>query len=157
MGRIVVGVDGSEGSRQALQWAANEASVHDAELEVLYVYEHTPSWLLSLTTDEDANATTVRPTRQDREVAAREAGSQAQSLVDEMVRALDEGRVTALALEGARPAQVLVERSTGADLLVVGSRGRGGFAGLRLGSVSQQCATHATCPVVVIRSSVEVG
>ena len=49
-------------------------------------------------------------------------------------------------------AQVLVDEADGADLLVVGSRGHGGFAGLLLGSVSQQCAHHAPCPVVIIRA-----
>jgi nucleotide-binding universal stress UspA family protein len=49
-------------------------------------------------------------------------------------------------------AEVLVDAAEGADLLVVGSRGHGGFAGVMLGSVSQQCAQHASCPVVIVRS-----
>ena len=54
-----------------------------------------------------------------------------------------------------RPAAVLVDESRGADLLVVGSRGHGGFAGLLLGSVSQQCAHHAACPVVIVHQKRE--
>jgi len=54
-----------------------------------------------------------------------------------------------------RPAAVLVNESQGADLLVVGSRGHGGFAGLLLGSVSQQCAHHAACPVVIVHRGPE--
>jgi nucleotide-binding universal stress UspA family protein len=54
-----------------------------------------------------------------------------------------------------RPAAVLVDESQGADLLVVGSRGHGGFTGLLLGSVSQQCAHHAACPVVIVHRKPE--
>lgn len=146
MGTIVVGVDGSEASRTALRWAADEARLRGTSLEAVYVFEHSPSWqMYGYSAEIAAIPVSAMPDDQ----ASREL---AQSLVDRMVRDLgDVGvEVTGVAHEDRRPAHALVERSRGADLLVVGSRGRGGFAGLVLGSVSQQCVQHATCPVVVM-------
>jgi nucleotide-binding universal stress UspA family protein len=90
--------------------------------------------------------------REDVEATARQAAQHAQALVDAMVKDLRGIEVEGHALESQHPAQTLVERSKGADLLVVGSRGRGGFKRLMLGSVSQQCAHHAECPLVIVRS-----
>ena len=72
-------------------------------------------------------------------------------VVDSIVGTDPGVKVERRVLEGGA-AGVLVDIAAGADLLVVGSRGRGGFAGLLLGSVAQQCVHHATCPVVVVRS-----
>jgi nucleotide-binding universal stress UspA family protein len=83
----------------------------------------------------------------------RQAAMYTQAIVDDVVRDLDGVEVQGVTVESRHPAQALVERSRGADLLVVGSRGRGGFKRLLLGSVSQQCAHHAECPVVIIRSA----
>ena len=151
MGRIVVGVDGSEGSRQALLWAVDEAKLRDASLSVIHTYEHHLSWR-GYGLDESMSAATVEAMRQEIESAAREAATHAQSLVDRMVAGLDGLDVESVAVESSHPAETLVDHSKGADLLVVGSRGRGGFKSLMLGSVSQQCAQHAQCPVVIIRS-----
>ena len=73
------------------------------------------------------------------------------SIVYELTGGSTEVPIEKIVVEGAA-AEILVEESEGADLLVVGSRGHGGFAGLLLGSVSQQCAHHAACPVVIIRA-----
>jgi nucleotide-binding universal stress UspA family protein len=146
VGRIVVGVDGSEGSRVALRWAAEEARLRSATLQAVYVYEHSPSWqMYGYSAEIAAIPVSAMPDDQhSRELA--------QSMVDHLVRELGdlEVEVEAVAHEDRRPAHALVERSRHADLLVVGSRGRGGFAGLVLGSVSQQCVQHASCPVVVM-------
>jgi nucleotide-binding universal stress UspA family protein len=137
MNRIVVGVDGSPQSRRALRWAAQEAKLRRAHLSVIYAYT------LPHLAGEQALTT---------EVITR-IHSEAQDLIENEVDQL--GELTAgievgcAAVEGA-PAQLLLDAAGEADLLVVGSRGRGGFKALLLGSVSQQCAQHATCPVVIV-------
>lgn len=151
MSRIVVGVDGSESSRQALRWAQQEASLRSASLDVIHVYEHSLAWR-SFATDDSMSATDSELVREAIEAGARHAAEDAQALVDSLVGELDGAAVDGRVIESNHPAQTLIEQSKGADLLVVGSRGRGGFASLMLGSVSQQCAAHAECPVVIIRS-----
>jgi nucleotide-binding universal stress UspA family protein len=139
MHRIVVGLDGSEGARAALEWALAEARLRNAHLEVVYVW-HTP----------------FGPTWGTMGIDVAEYETAAQRLVDdELASRTQAGEavpIEAHALHGF-PAQVLIERSDGADLLVVGARGAGGFPGLHLGSVSHQVAQHAKCPVVVVPSS----
>jgi nucleotide-binding universal stress UspA family protein len=149
VGRIVAGVDGSEQSRRALQWAVDEAAVHGHTVEAVYVFEHTPSWQM-YAYGEGVPVTGEEWTRENREHTARIA----ESLVDDMVEGVrnpEQVRIEPVVLEDRRPARALVDRSRTADLLVIGSRGRGGFAGLVLGSVGQQCANHAECPLVLLR------
>lgn len=150
MGTIVVGVDGSEQSRQALAWAIEEARLRDVPVEAVYVYEYTPSWHLYAYGPEGAFAIPDDPDAA--ELEADLARERALNLVsDEISRVGDHDiEVTPVVIEDRRPARVLVERCSDAELLVIGSRGRGGFAGLLLGSVSQQCAQHSACPVVII-------
>ena len=136
--RIVVGVDGSDGSLRALRWAVGEAQLRGTSLEVVHAWAYAYMG--------DAIGTADFPVDVDRE-------KDEQALLD---RCVDTVRSTAkevriqphLVFGGA--ASALLEAAHGADLLVVGSRGRGGFAGLLLGSVSQQCTHHARCPVVVV-------
>lgn len=138
--RIVVGVDGSAGSRKALAWAAAEAAVHGADLHVLNVWQHTllpPSGSVSVSehyVTEDSQQTSEDLIALIKE----ELGDQPPVLVQPEVK------------QGS-PAKALIEASADADLLVVGTRGHGGFAGLVLGSVSQHVAAYAKCPVAVIR------
>jgi nucleotide-binding universal stress UspA family protein len=129
-----------------MRWAAEEARLRDARLQVVYVFEHSPSWQMY---GYSAEIAAIPVSAMPDDEHSREL---AQSLVDQLVRDLgDVGVVVeAVAHEDRRPAHALVERSRDADMLVVGSRGRGGFAGLVLGSVSQQCVQHARCPVVVM-------
>jgi nucleotide-binding universal stress UspA family protein len=149
MSRIVAGVDGSSQSQLALQWAVDEAQVHGWDVEAVYVFEHTPSWQLyaygeGMTVGGEAWA------EENREATARTA----QTLVDEMVEQVrnpQRVRVAPIVVEDRRPARALVERSRTAQMLVIGSRGRGGFRGLLLGSVGQQCAQYAECPLVLLR------
>jgi nucleotide-binding universal stress UspA family protein len=150
MGRIVVGVDGSEGSRHALHWAAEQATLRGSDLEVITTFEHHLPWR-GLGADSSLGAAAAEAIRQEAEDRKAEATRHAQGLVDRMVAELDGPKAVATAVHSAHPAQTLIDRSRNADLLVVGSRGRGGFKTLMLGSVSQQCAQHAECPVVIIR------
>jgi nucleotide-binding universal stress UspA family protein len=138
-GRILVGVDGSPPSVEAFEWAAEEARRRGASLGVVHGWQ-APSWL--------ASAGPIAPVPVPLDYgAAREA---ADEVVARLVAQAPPGVSVEPTVEPGIPAAVLVEQSGRADLLVVGSRGLGGFAGLLLGSVSQQCAHHAACPVVVV-------
>ena len=131
--RVVVGFDGSDNARNAVTWAAETAARSGAALEI-----HTVSSLGFTTMTPSEVKRSVRPVM---DAGVAHAGSVAPGVP-----------VTAVMHEGSA-AKALVEASRGADLLVVGSRGLGGFKGLLLGSVSQQCCEHAECPVVVVRPS----
>ena len=137
---IVVGVDGSAGSRKALTWAAAEAASHGSDLVVVNVWEHTllpPAGSVSVSEHyvPDPSQRTADDLLQ---VIKEELGDEPPVLVQPLVKQ-------------GRPAKVLIDESADADLLVVGPRGHGGFAGLVLGSVSQHVAAYAKCPVAVIR------
>lgn len=129
--RIVVGVDGSECANKALDWAAAYADRTGSVLEIQTAYE--PGYV-HITGDEVQRV---------------------------MGRIVDEARarVATLAPDVATtcetheevPAKALIDAGDGADLLVVGSRGLGGFKALLVGSVSQQCSLHARCPVTIVR------
>lgn len=141
---ITVGVDGSSGARQALEWAMEEAAAHDAPLTVLTVHV--------VATDGWTGKPIILPADQPELEKTRHAGEEA---VAEVASHLGESRpasVTIRAVNGI-PAQELINASRDADLLVVGSRGTGGFARLLLGSVSSQVVHHAHCPVVVVREN----
>ena len=124
----------------ALKWAAAEAADHGAELVVLNVWEHTllpPAGSVSVSEHyvPDPSQRTADDLLQ---VIKEELGEQPPVLVQPRVKQ-------------GRPAKVLIDESANADLLVVGKRGHGGFAGLVLGSVSQHVAAYAHCPVTVVR------
>ena len=138
MERIVVGVDTSEGARRALRWAVAEARARPAELRVVH------AWLVPVMA-----ATPVGTVPFD--VTGFEESARAELdtfLAAELVDAGDVVVERCVVVGGA--AQVLLDAAAGASMLVVGTRGRGGFAGLLLGSVSQQVIHHAPCPVVVV-------
>ena len=141
MGTIVVGVDGSPGSRAALRWAHEEARLRGATLEVVAV------WQFPVMTSLPAFGAVPPP----EDLSGEAERALLATLSEEGVATTAEVPVTTVVAEGA-PAAALLEAAEDADLLVVGSRGHGGFTGLLIGSVSHQCASHATCPVVVVRS-----
>jgi nucleotide-binding universal stress UspA family protein len=138
---IVVGIDGSAGAEVALRFAADEASLRQAQLRVVSAW-HVATSVYMPPTYMDLDLDAFRQTASD--AAARQ--------VVEVLGAERAANVDVVIHEGS-PAEVLIAESRQAELLVVGSRGHGGFAGLLLGSVSQHCAAHAHCPVVVVRAN----
>ena len=147
VGTIVVGVDGSPGSLEALRFAAAEARLRGTRLRVVH------AWAVPLAVVLPEPAILGQPVIPEPEFEQVRAAlvSEAEKIVDGVLAAVDAPDAERLLVEGT-PAHALVQAAEGADLLVVGSRGRGGFAGLLLGSVSQQCAHHAPCPVVIVPS-----
>lgn len=140
MSGIVVGVDGSPDSANALEWAMRTAVVMKLPLTVLAVHQVMRSqW---------TNTPIVYPEDQDELDQARRT---ADEMVHQAAGKLAErpSSVTVRVLNGL-PAAELVDASKDADLVVVGSRGHGGFARLMMGSVSHQVVNHAACPVAVI-------
>jgi len=157
MASIVVGVDGSDQSRAALAWAAEEAGVRDTTLTVMFVYrpleEGDPylgrSHFPSHGTVEKLASESQRWLEERDSAAKGRAERTLSDVVSEVVAEEDRGRIRKVAVSG-KPARHLIEASREAEMLVVGSRGRGGFKDLKLGSVSEQCVRHARCPVVVV-------
>jgi nucleotide-binding universal stress UspA family protein len=148
MGVIVVGVDHSPGARAALRFALEEARLRQATLRVVHAWQFgyigAPGF--------EGALPAVGGELEDFRRAAEAA-------LDETLRDVgaDTDGVAIERRDQGTAAAVLVEESRGAELLVVGSRGHGGFAQLLLGSVSQQCAQHAFCPVVIVRGTAKNG
>jgi nucleotide-binding universal stress UspA family protein len=136
---IAVGVDGSERSQRSLEWAMREATIRKMPLTVITVHPVAAGFFggpFILAADE--------PAREQARQGAQEAADKAAAASGD-----NPPSVTIRAISGF-PAEELIEASRDADMLVVGSRGLGGFAQLLLGSVSSQVVHHAHCPVVVI-------
>jgi nucleotide-binding universal stress UspA family protein len=146
MTRILVGVDASPTSVEALRRAAEETRWRgDATLEVVYVYA-LPEPIAGFPVPVERGEDTV-----DEQAELDKARERLRSWLDETGVDLSDVDVEWTVIADRRPVSALVERSRDADLLVVGSRGTGGFKGLRLGSVSEQVTRHAECPVLVVR------
>jgi nucleotide-binding universal stress UspA family protein len=139
---VVVGVDESDEAKAVLHFALDEAALRGSTLRIVH------AWTLPLVPGGYGIAALPSDYLERLRTKAEGVVDQALSESPADGRPPIERRV----VQGS-PSQVLIEASQEADLLVVGSRGRGGFAGLLLGSVSQQCAQHAHCPVVVVRRS----
>lgn len=141
MSGIVVGIDGSHHASRALDWAMTEAGVRKADLTVMAV------------NPVPAGYWTKEPVRQpgDQE-RVDEIRQSVQEAVDKAATALGDQQpqsVSVVAISGF-PAKTLIDASENSDLIVVGSRGGGGFGALFVGSVSSQVVHHAKCPVVVV-------
>jgi nucleotide-binding universal stress UspA family protein len=147
MKTIIVGVDGSKASGAALDMAANEAALHGAQLRVVVVW-HVP-----------ASAYTVgggMPLFDDGSLdALRDEAQRVAEGAVTRVRQIAPGLDCAAEVLDGQPAERLLQSSADADLIVVGSRGLGGFKRLMLGSVSDQVVHHASCPVLVVHSGTD--
>ena len=140
-GGILVGHDGSECAQHALRWAGELARRSDMDLHVVRAWSMT-----SAPRPASWSPGYVPPMEEWSGAVLEELGKHVTAAhLDPALR------LTCHAVHRS-PAKALVEASAGADLLVVGARGRGGFGGLLLGSVSDQCVHHASCPVTVIRA-----
>jgi nucleotide-binding universal stress UspA family protein len=139
--RIVVGVDGSPASLGALTWAVRQASLTGAVVEAVTAWQFPATYggyPVDAGTDWRANAQAIQDT------AVKEAlGDEATALVRRVAQ--------------GHSVRVLLDAAAGAELLVVGSRGHGGFTGMLLGSVSEHVVAHAPCAVVVIRTPISTG
>ncbi len=133
--RIIVGIDGSAASEAALRWAVTVADATGGRIVAI------ATWQVPLTYGWALMSGGWSPQKE------------AHQLLDQVVHAVfGENRPANVhvVVEEGNPAKVLIKHSVGAQMLVVGSRGLGGFAGLMLGSVSSACAEHASCPVLVV-------
>ncbi len=141
MAGITVGVDGSHGAHRAPDWAMREAAAHHAQLTVVTVHEVPVSGWTGNPIILGADVPELEKTRHAAEEAVAKAAAQ-----------LGESRPASVTVHAANgfPAEQLINASRDADLVVVGSRGVGGFARLMMGSVSSQVVHHAHCPVVVV-------
>ncbi len=137
-GRIVVGVDGSPAAAAALSWAIDEAHLRHVGLYVLHAF---PAMMSIVGTRAHEYYPQV-------EMEAKASLEEALASAPPM-----DGLDVERTLIPGNPSEQLVMASRGATMLVVGSRGRGSFAGMLLGSVSMHCVTQAHCPVVVIREA----
>ncbi|MCU0268558.1 MAG: universal stress protein [Acidimicrobiales bacterium] len=137
MKRVIVGVDSSAGARAALRWAHREATRWEVPLVAVEAWEFSP---LIVATDA--------PTQIDELTEA--VTHRLHRVLEEELGADVAASVEARVIEDA-PVRALLDQAEADDLVVVGSRGRGGFRSLLLGSVSQQVAHYAPCPVVIVR------
>jgi nucleotide-binding universal stress UspA family protein len=136
-GRIVVGIDGSPQSEAALAWAINEAHLRKRGLRVIHAFAAVQSIM------GHSDPEFFEKSQGEANTAFDQALAKGPSV---------EGLDVEKSLVQGNPSAVLVEASRGADLLVVGHRGRGSFPGIVLGSVAWHCVHQAHCPVVVIRN-----
>jgi nucleotide-binding universal stress UspA family protein len=150
---IVVGVDGSPGSDAALRWALAEAKLRGVGLRVVTAYQ-VPQLALG---GPVVGAPGVFPTAVSEDDLGRlrsASTAEAERVVDDALARIGTNASEAVEIESGAvegpPAETLIEAARGAELLALGSRGHGGFVGLLLGSVSQQCAQHPPCPVVIV-------
>ncbi|MBM7804369.1 nucleotide-binding universal stress UspA family protein [Geodermatophilus bullaregiensis] len=145
-GGVLVGHDGSACAQEALQWAADLARRAGYPLHVLR------AWKMTTAPRPSTWEPGYVPPLEDFETAVRE-----QLEAHVASAGLDPSLSVTCHVTHGSPARGLIGSAARADLLVVGARGRGGFAGLVLGSVSDQCVRHAPCPVVVVRSGTASG
>jgi nucleotide-binding universal stress UspA family protein len=140
-GRIVVGVDGSPSSAQALQWAVGQARLTGAEVHAVIAWLPPTVYAWGPALPDEVDWADDCATALDQTIKETLDGADADTIHRHVVR--------------GHPAQALLDEAADADLLVVGCRGHGGFTGMLLGSVSQHVIAHAPCPVLVVHDREE--
>lgn len=145
-GRIVVGVDGSDEAAAALRWAVGEAKLRGADVEAVHAWSYVP-----MTTAADSGLVPMAWTESAEMLEATQAAG-ARIAEEQVESVLGAGHDVAISLVQGDASEALLEAATGADLLVVGNRGRGALKGALLGSTSGRVADHAPCPVVIVRA-----
>lgn len=145
MGRIVVGVDGSDPANAALKWAGDESKLRSATLQAVCAY-HVPSGWFGV--DGTTSILSIPVAMEDLERHAQETIDAAVSATFGDDQPLDLDKTVAM----GQPADVLIDTADGADLLVLGNRGHGDLGSVLLGSVGMHCVHHAPCPVVIVRT-----
>jgi nucleotide-binding universal stress UspA family protein len=140
---IIVGIDGSNHSRRALEWAIKEAAVKHTPLTVLTVQQAMAGYWGPVVYPDDPNLTeqTRKVAQEETDIALAELGTDFRP------------PSVSIVVRFGLPAEEILEAAQDADMIVVGSRGAGGFRKLLMGSVSSQVTHHASCPVVVIPNS----
>ncbi len=138
---IVVGIDGSKASMAAFAFAYEEALLRGIELRVVYAWQVPNRWAEAYNPEWPADRAWFRA----------EADKAANEHVEQFLATKPRPEWLEVFAVEQHPAAALMAKTEGAKMLVVGSRGRGGFTGLLLGSVSSACVQHASCPVVVVR------
>jgi nucleotide-binding universal stress UspA family protein len=151
-GAVVVGVDGSPGAGEALRWALAEARLRKVPLRIVHAWTYGYAGATAGGYGNLGYIGSFASTGGSASDLGRVAEEGLETAISEVVGETTDVQIERRVVEGGAAAVLLDAAATG-DLLVVGSRGHGGFAGLLLGSVSQQCVHHAQCPVVVVRSS----
>lgn len=143
-GGIVVGVDGSECSLDALQWAMDEGELRGLPVHVLMSWHMPPvAGMAMVVLPPEVDVASAARQQLDEVLAERPGPPGGRSAASPLSSSIAQGS----------PAWELLDAAQDASLLVVGTRGHGGFAGLLLGSVSQHCAAHAQCPVVIVHGN----
>jgi nucleotide-binding universal stress UspA family protein len=140
MSGIIVGVDGSGHSQRALEWAMKEAAIRHTSLTVLTVHEAIRGYSTSVDVWPDDPARTE------------EAQKAAQAEADQVLAGLDGPHPESVMVKAVHghPVEELVNAGKGADMIVLGSRGAGGFSRLLMGSTAGQVVQHADCPVLIV-------
>ena len=161
MARILVGIDGSDDSKAALRWALEEARDKGYSVRALYVYgfneEQNPFLAVYTSFGSDSaaamSADHAHQWEAEREEAARRQATEHLSSIVRAVRAETDGpKIDEVVISSGRPARALLDQAGDCLTLAVGARGRGGFRGLRVGSVAEKCVRHAPCSVMVARA-----
>ncbi len=148
---VIVGVDGSAGSMEALRWALAEARLREAPLLVVHAWSYTYADGTGGGYSAMGGFGSFSALGVDVGDLHRAAGELVQNAIDNVARGTEGVEIQRRVVQG-NAADVLVDAAGPDDLLVVGSRGYGGFTGLLLGSVSQRCVHRAACPVVVVHA-----